>query len=121
MLVVPLGFGTDVYKLFSVEARTESCGNPASVYLGLDIFPSTETLNFLWDRYELISFIKLTGSCNFNNLYNKPGCHVVLKAFSMSKNTASVGILLLKFRVARSVNLVHLSDVHCNVREGLRT
>jgi hypothetical protein len=45
----------------------------------------------------------------------------VLKAFSMSKNTASVGILLLKFRVARSVNLIHLSDVHCNFREGLRT
>jgi len=76
----------------------EPCGTPASVFLGLDISPSTETLDCLWDIYELIRFIKFTESCNFDTLCNKPGCHVVSKAFSVSKNTAAVDILL-KFRV----------------------
>jgi hypothetical protein len=30
-------------------------------------------------------------------LYSRPGYHVVSKAFSISKNTAAVNILLLKF------------------------
>jgi hypothetical protein len=54
--------------------------------LDVNISASTETLNFLCDRCELISFIKLTKNCDFGNLYNKPGCYVVSKAFSMSKN-----------------------------------
>jgi len=91
----PWGLGVSfIYKLYSVGARTEPCGTPASISLGVDSSPSTETLNFLWDRYEPISFIKLTESCNFDNLYNKPGCHVVSKAFSMSKNTASLSYSL---------------------------
>jgi hypothetical protein len=68
----------------------EPCGTPASISLDVDSSPSTETLNFLWDRYELVSFIKLTESCNFDNLYKNPGCHVVAKAFLMFKNTAAV-------------------------------
>jgi hypothetical protein len=35
---------------------------------------------------------------NSDSLYSRPGCHVVSKAFSMSKNTAAVDILILKFR-----------------------
>jgi hypothetical protein len=31
--------------------------------------------------------------------YLRPECHVVLKAFSISKNTATVDVLLLKFKV----------------------
>jgi hypothetical protein len=46
-----------------------------------------------------------------DNLFSKPECHVVLKAFSMSKNTAAVDILLLKLRVTWSVSLVHCSVV----------
>jgi hypothetical protein len=38
----------------------EPYGTPASISLGVDSSPSTETLNFLWDKYVLISFIKLT-------------------------------------------------------------
>jgi hypothetical protein len=41
--------------------------------------------------------INVTGKCNLDNLYSKPGCHVVSKAFSLSKNTAAVD--MLKFRV----------------------
>jgi hypothetical protein len=40
---------------------------------------------------------------NFYNLYSRPGCQVVSKAFSISKNTAAVDILLLKFKVTWSV------------------
>jgi hypothetical protein len=65
----------------------------------VDNSPSTETLNFLFVRYESISFAKFAGNHNFDILYSKPECHVVSKAFSISKNTAAVDILLLKFRV----------------------
>jgi len=88
-------------KLYSVGAGTERYGTPASISIAVGSSPPTETLNFLWDKYEPLSFIKLTESCNFDNLYNKPGCHVVSEAFSVSKNTAAMDILL-KFRVTRS-------------------
>jgi len=41
-----------IYKLYSVGARTEPCGTPAFISLGVDSSPSTETLNFWWDRNE---------------------------------------------------------------------
>jgi hypothetical protein len=37
----------------------EPCGTPACIYLGVDISPSTETLNFRCEGNELISLIKL--------------------------------------------------------------
>jgi hypothetical protein len=43
--------------------------------------------------------IILIENCNVDNLYSKPKCHVVSKAFSISKNTAGVDVLLLKFHV----------------------
>jgi hypothetical protein len=92
---------------YSVCASTELCGIPALISLGVDNSPSTETLNFLLVRYKLMSFIKFVGNCNFDILYGRPECHVVSKAFSMSKNTAAVDILLLKFRVIWSVSLMH--------------
>jgi hypothetical protein len=39
-----------MYKLYSVGDRTEPCGTPACIYLGVDISPSTETLNFRCER-----------------------------------------------------------------------
>jgi len=96
-----------IYKLYIVGARTKPCGTPASISLWVDISPSTETLNCLWDRYGLINFIKLNESCNFDNSYNKSGCHVLSKAFSIFKNTATMDILLLKCRVTWSVSLLH--------------
>jgi hypothetical protein len=47
-----------MYKLYRVGERTEPCGTPACMYLGVDISPSTETLNFRSERKELISFVK---------------------------------------------------------------
>jgi hypothetical protein len=46
----------------------------------VDISPSTETLNFLFVRKVPISLIKLVENSNFDNLYSRPGCHVVSKA-----------------------------------------
>jgi hypothetical protein len=85
----------------------EPCGTPASIYLGVDNSPSTETLNFLLDKKELITLIKLAKNSNLYNLYSKPVCHVVSKDSLTSKNTAAVGILSLKLRVMWSASLIH--------------
>jgi hypothetical protein len=76
---------------------------PASIYLGIENSPSTEILNFLRDKKELIHSIKLAENSNLYNLYSKPVYRVVSKVFSVSKNTAAVDILLLKLRVTWSV------------------
>jgi hypothetical protein len=39
-----------MYKLHIVGDRTEPCGTLACMYFGVDISPSTETLNFLCER-----------------------------------------------------------------------
>jgi hypothetical protein len=39
-----------MYKLYSVGDRTEPCGTPAYMYLGVEISPSNETLNFRCER-----------------------------------------------------------------------
>jgi hypothetical protein len=51
-----------MYKLYRVGDRTEPCGTPAYIYiyLGVDISPSTETVNFHCERKELIT--ELSGS-----------------------------------------------------------
>jgi hypothetical protein len=91
--------------------RKEPCSTPACISLGLDISPSTETLNFLWERKELISLIRLIENVNLDNLYSKPKCQVVANAFLISENTAAVDMLLLKFKVAWSVSLINWSVV----------
>jgi hypothetical protein len=48
-----------MYKLYSVENRTETCGTPACMYLGVDISPSSDTLKSFCERNELINLIKL--------------------------------------------------------------
>jgi hypothetical protein len=101
-----------VYRLYNVGDRTEPCGTPACISLGADSSPSTESLNFLWERKELISLIKLDENFNSDNFYSKPKCHVLSNAFSISKNTAAVDMLLLKFKVTWSVSLRGYSDVN---------
>jgi hypothetical protein len=54
-----------------------------------------------------MSLIKLVENSNSDNIYSKPECHMGSKAFSMSKNTAAVDILLLKLRVTWSVSLIY--------------
>jgi hypothetical protein len=70
-----------MYKLYNVGARTELCGTPAFISLCVDISPSTQTLHFLLERNELISFIILAEKFKFDNLYNKPRCQVISKVF----------------------------------------
>jgi hypothetical protein len=55
-----IGFVEHVY-------RTEPFGTPACITLVVDISSSTETLNFLCERKESISFIKLGKNSNLDN------------------------------------------------------
>jgi hypothetical protein len=57
-----------MYKLYRVGDRTELVGTPACMYLGVDISPSTETLNILCERNEGISLIKVVVCYNLDNL-----------------------------------------------------
>jgi hypothetical protein len=61
-----------MYKLYSMGERMEPCGTPACIYLGVDIPPSTETLNFRSIRNLLISLITLVEN---SNLYNIRASH----------------------------------------------
>jgi hypothetical protein len=73
----------------------------------VDSSSSTITLNYLWERNEFISLIKVGEICNSDNLYSKPGCHVVSYAFSIPKKTVAVNMSLLKFKVTWSVSRMH--------------
>jgi hypothetical protein len=63
---------------------------------------------------EGVNKFKLDEKWNSDSLYSKPGCYVVSNAFSISKNSAAVDILLLKFKVTWSVSCIEASccDVH---------
>jgi hypothetical protein len=100
-----------MYQLKRVGDMTEPYCTPACISLIVDMSPSTETSNFYCERKEPMSLIKPVASSNFDNIFSKPKCHVVSKAFSMPKDTASVDILLLKLRVTWSVGLIHCSVV----------
>jgi hypothetical protein len=63
----------------------EPCGTSACISLGVESSPYTDTLNFLLVGNELMSFIEFAEKCNFDSLYSKAGCHVALKAFSISR------------------------------------
>jgi hypothetical protein len=57
-----------MYLPQKVGDRTESCGTPICISFGADISSSTGTLNFLYERRELISLIILAENSNLNNL-----------------------------------------------------
>jgi hypothetical protein len=83
-------FGGIIYILYNVGNRPEPCGTLAYISLGVEILPSTETLNFLWEQKELISLSRLIEHFSLDNLHSKIMFHVASKAFSISKNTAAV-------------------------------
>jgi hypothetical protein len=58
------GGGSFIYKLYNSE-------------------DTTKPQNSCLDRKELTSLIKFVDNLNFCSLYNKPGCHVVSKTFSI--------------------------------------
>jgi uncharacterized Zn-finger protein len=96
-----------IYMLFIILARAKPRGTPTTVSLGVENSPSTKTSHFLSVRKEAITLIRLVENSDYDDLYSSPQCHVVSKAFSMSKNTAAIDILLLKFRVTWSASLIH--------------
>jgi hypothetical protein len=87
--------------------QTEPCGTAACISLGANISPSTQTLNFPYKGKQFISLIMLVEKFNFDNLYSRAKCHLVSKAFSISKNTAVVDKLSLKFWIMGSVSLIY--------------
>jgi hypothetical protein len=58
-----------------------------------------------------MSLIKVTEKSKFDNLCSKHVCEVVSKAFSISKNTATVDMLFFKLKVTWSVCLIHCKVV----------
>jgi hypothetical protein len=79
-----------MYKLYRVADKME--------HYGINLSLSTEILNFLCERSELISLMRLVVNSSLDNLCSKPRCHTVSKTFSISKNITAVEILLLKLR-----------------------
>jgi hypothetical protein len=65
------------------------------------------SLNSTETSLQLSNLIRLIENFSSDNLYNKPRCHAVSMAFSITKNTAAVDILLLKFKVTWSISLIH--------------
>jgi hypothetical protein len=57
-------------------------------------------------RKEAVSLMRLVKNYNSDKLYCRPECHVVLNAFSISKNSTPSDILLFKFRVTWSTSLI---------------
>jgi hypothetical protein len=51
----------------------ELCGTPVYISLAVDILPSTQNLNFLSERRELISLITLLEIFNLCCLSHEPG------------------------------------------------
>jgi hypothetical protein len=94
----------------------EPCGTPASICLVVDISPCTETLNFGSENV-IISLIKLSENSNLGSLYSKPVGHAVSTAFSISKNTAAVDILLSKLRVTWSAS-PYVEESCCDAHES---
>jgi hypothetical protein len=77
-----------------VRDRKEPCGTLACISLGLDSSPSAETLNILGEREKLIRMARLIENFNSDKLYSNSMCHVVSNAFSISKDTAPVDIIV---------------------------
>jgi len=50
--------------------RTQPRGTPACISQGAHISPSTETMNFLFERNDPISLIILAGNCKLGNYYS---------------------------------------------------
>jgi hypothetical protein len=71
-----------MYKLYNTGARAEHYCTLAAIYLGDESSPSAENLNVLLVKNDSISLTRLAENCSSDNLYSRPGCHVLSKAFS---------------------------------------
>lgn len=64
-----------------------------------------------WERKQLHSSMWPVKNYNSDNLHSRTECHVVLKGFLISKNTAAINVLLMKFWVMWSASLIRWSVV----------
>jgi hypothetical protein len=65
----PIVWGVSlINRLYRVGDRTEPCGTPTFIHLGVDILPSTETPNFRCNRNELMCLVILVMKFNLDNL-----------------------------------------------------
>jgi hypothetical protein len=95
--------------LYRIGGLPEPCATPTCIILFVYILPSTGAENFIFERKELMSLIKLAERFNYDNLHSNALCRVVSKVFSTTKYTATI-MIVLKLRVTWSVRLRH-----CNV------
>lgn len=95
--------------------QVASAKNPVAPLL---VYPLVETLNFLWEGKKLIWMIRLIENFNFDKLYSKSMCRVVLKTFSIFKETAAVDLLLLESNVTWCVSHTHLNILLWRARKS---
>jgi hypothetical protein len=104
-----------MYILYNVGGQDEKLWHPC--------FYVPWLTHFVFDRYpelsliKLISLIRLIKYFNPDNLYTKPQFHNVTKALSISKNTAAVDMLLLKFKITWSVSLIRWNFIPWRVQK----
>jgi hypothetical protein len=78
-----------MYSLYNIGARKEPWVTPGPIFLGAEILPPTEILNFLSLRQDAISLMRLVENTKYDNLHSRPECHVVSKASSITDSTAA--------------------------------
>jgi hypothetical protein len=117
--------------MYNVGDRTETCCYAAFIPLRIH-FSFDQESEFSLRKKELISLIILIENFNFDNLYSKPRCHVLADASLISKNTAGVHMLLLKFNEFPACICVHFVFIlhspfprwilwlHCGMSTNLR-
>jgi hypothetical protein len=76
-----------IYELHKIGDMKATCGTAACTSFGVDILPSREALNVLFEENKigLMSLIKLIEICNFDHLHDNLRSRVLSKAFSISK------------------------------------
>jgi hypothetical protein len=91
-----------------VGDRKEPCGTPVCISLAVDISASPETLNFL--RKKTVNKLnRLFENFNSDNSHSKPRCHVVTKAFSVSKEQLK---FKMQSRAEQSSSLLPATSQH---------
>lgn len=93
-----------MHNLYNVKDRTDSRSLHACIFLDVDISPLPK---ILFAKEKLTNLFKLVENSNLDNLYSMTACRIVSKAFSVSKSTAAVDILLLKLSVTSFANLIN--------------
>jgi hypothetical protein len=97
--------------------KNRTLRNPCCWFSWHRKFTFSQDFKFSVSEKEAISLMRLVNNTNSHNLYSRPERHVALKTTSISKNTAAINILLLKFRVIRFASLIYWSIVLWSARK----